>query len=149
MDKRGKHSKSSSPFEDNNFKADLRAFVKENGRVKGEVLTLKGVREWVGKKLGLEESEWFSTHTMMRWLHDLGFNVECDKKGLYVDGHERADVVESREKFMRDYKEVYSKECFQLDDNNDELPALPKASDQYVLVSQDEKCWHSNEIQKR
>ena len=48
-----------------------------------------------------------------------------------------------------DYREIYAAECFELDDDNDALPPLPKANDKYVLVSQDEKCWHSNEIKKR
>ena len=39
--------------------------------------------------------------TTLRWLHNLGFDVIKKKKGTYVDGHEREDVVEYRKKFLR------------------------------------------------
>ena len=38
-----------------------------------------------------------SMRTANRWLHKLGFIAKSHKKGLYVDGHEREDVVKSRE----------------------------------------------------
>ena len=36
-----------------------------------------------------------------KWLHELGFEVLNKKKGVYIDGHEREDVVEHRKKFLR------------------------------------------------
>ena len=42
-----------------------------------------------------------SLSTALRWLHNLGFQVIKKKKGTYVDGHERADVVDYRKKFLR------------------------------------------------
>ena len=42
-----------------------------------------------------------SVETARKWLHDLGFDVLQMSKGVFIDGHERPDVVESREKFMR------------------------------------------------
>ena len=42
-----------------------------------------------------------SLSTSLRWLHNLGFEVIKKKKGTYVDGHERDDVVEFRTKFLR------------------------------------------------
>ena len=100
-DNRGKHSKAESPFENEEFRAKLRAYVKANGRKGGDVLTLRHVAKWVGEELRLNEEDWFSENTIMRWLHQLGFAVRVDKKSLYVDGHERPDVVESRVKFMK------------------------------------------------
>ena len=37
-----------------------------------------------------------SVETARNWLHKLGFEVLTAKKGCFVDGHERADVVEYR-----------------------------------------------------
>ena len=34
-------------------------------------------------------------------MHELGFEVVSKKKGTFVDGHEREDVVEYRIKFLR------------------------------------------------
>ena len=42
-----------------------------------------------------------SCETARKWLHELGISVIDAKKGTYVDGHERADVVECRAKFLR------------------------------------------------
>ena len=32
--------------------------------------------------------------TARNWLHNLGFEPRSSKKGVYIDGHERTDVVE-------------------------------------------------------
>ena len=45
------------------------------------------------RKIGLE--------TARTWLHELGFSKLEAKKGTYVDGHERDDVVEYGGKFLR------------------------------------------------
>ena len=34
--------------------------------------------------------------TGIKWLHRLGFCPQSYKKGIYIDGHERSDVVEYR-----------------------------------------------------
>jgi hypothetical protein len=41
-----------------------------------------------------------SESTAVRWLKKMGFNLCRVQKGVYVDGHERKDVVESRDKFI-------------------------------------------------
>ena len=38
--------------------------------------------------------------TVRRWLRKLGYTRHHAKKGVYVDGHERPDVVEYRKKFL-------------------------------------------------
>jgi len=40
-------------------------------------------------------------HPARKWLQHLGFQIFDHKKGTYCDGHERADVVEYRAKFLR------------------------------------------------
>ena len=42
-----------------------------------------------------------SIETARRWLHQLGFEYLSPKKGSFVDGHERDDVVEYRKNFWR------------------------------------------------
>ena len=42
-----------------------------------------------------------SIPTATRWLHKLGFNPSSTKKGLYIDGHERKDVVDYRKLYLR------------------------------------------------
>jgi hypothetical protein len=112
-DHRGRHSKTSSPIENEEFRQDLRQHVKDNARDKGKVLTLLQIRQWVGERLELDESHWYSEPTVMRWLHLMGFKIQTVKKSLYVDGHEREDVVAARNKFMVDYNELRKSRCFQ------------------------------------
>ena len=39
--------------------------------------------------------------TARRWLHKLGFDPCSTRKGVYIDGHERSDVVEYRKLYLR------------------------------------------------
>ena len=42
-----------------------------------------------------------STETARKWLHHVGYEYLSPKKGSFVDGHERSDVVDHRKKFLR------------------------------------------------
>ena len=42
-----------------------------------------------------------SVETVQKWLHDLGFDIFQMSKGVFIIGHERSDVVESRVHFLR------------------------------------------------
>ena len=41
-----------------------------------------------------------SVATALLWLLSVGFQVIKKKKGTYVDGHERADVIDYQQKFL-------------------------------------------------
>ena len=41
-----------------------------------------------------------SETTAVRWLKKLGFKLSRVQKGVYVDGHERVDVVDARRKLI-------------------------------------------------
>lgn len=57
---------------------------------------------YVNKHLlpSLDIEETISEITAIRWLKKLGFSVHHAQKGVYVDGHERKDVVEYRREFI-------------------------------------------------
>lgn len=42
-----------------------------------------------------------SVSTCRRWLLHIGFEVVTPRSGVFIDGHERPDVVESRTAFLR------------------------------------------------
>ncbi|KAJ6560989.1 hypothetical protein B0H10DRAFT_2240174 [Mycena sp. CBHHK59/15] len=52
------------------------------------------VNDFLLPSLGIEDT--ISESTAVRWFKKLGFTLSRWKKGVYVDGHEREDVVESR-----------------------------------------------------
>jgi hypothetical protein len=55
-----------------------------------------GTRNKAGKK----PKEWkpLGKTATYKWLNRLGFYATEEKKGVYVDGHEREDVIEYRQK---------------------------------------------------
>lgn len=40
------------------------------------------------------------SRTARRWLHRLGYNWRDVQKGVFIDGHERPDVIEYRNQFL-------------------------------------------------
>ena len=47
-----------------------------------------------------------SLKTAIRWLHHLGFKPRSHKKGIYIDGHERDDVVKHRSEYLKVMEEL-------------------------------------------
>jgi hypothetical protein len=47
-----------------------------------------------------------SLRTATRWLHRLGFRPVSHKKGAYMDGHERDDVVAYRKEYLKSMHEL-------------------------------------------
>ena len=83
-------------------------YVGENACVKGRAnLTVHSFCEWLNAVLLVSETlepgfpRRVSVETARHWLHELGFKVLTSKKGCFVDGHEREDVVKDRQKFLR------------------------------------------------
>lgn len=55
--------------------------------------TKYNIGTWISQKISVE--------TARKWMHELGFHATQKKKGTFVDGHERSDVVEYRHRFLR------------------------------------------------
>ena len=47
-----------------------------------------------------------SLRTAVHWLRHLGFKPRSQKKGVYIDGHEREDVVKHREEYLKVMEEL-------------------------------------------
>ena len=89
--------------------------------------------------------------TARRWLHDLGFSPTLYRKGLYFDGHERADVVEYRRIYLQKL------EVLQISHlpppscsggHTKEAIGSSTAQKRLVLLYHDESCFHANEGQQ-
>ena len=82
-------------------------WVRENAFAKGKPnMTAQSFCQWVNDDL-LPSSNipshfpWrISLRTGIRWLHHLGFKPVSHRKGVYIDGHEREDVVKHRKKYL-------------------------------------------------
>jgi hypothetical protein len=60
---------------------------------------LLGFTTDIRKKPGKKPKEWkpLGKTATYKWLNRLRFYATKEKKGVYVDGHERADVIEYRQ----------------------------------------------------
>ena len=83
-------------------------YVRSNAAVKGKPnMTSIEFCKWVNKTLlpnsTLEPGfpRQVSVETSRKCLHEMGFEVVTARKGIFVDGHERPDVIESRKNFLR------------------------------------------------
>jgi len=97
-------------------------------------------------------SEW----TARRWLIKLGWRRTVVRKGVYMDGHEREDVVDYRNKvFLPALKEfekrVAKYERFDLDPEGKEseirkvMPELEDGQRRIIIQYHDECCFHAND----
>ena len=88
------------------------------------------------------------TVSASRWLHKLGFEKLNTKKGVYIDRHERANVVEYRKLYRRKL-EILSTSHSPPPLCSDEDPSfvVPSTSRKLVLIFHDKSTFHSNEDQ--
>ena len=104
----GKYQRSGIVWSCEDLNKRATKYVRENADVKGRPnLTVCSFSEWVNNELLPNETlepgfpRKISHETGRKWLHELGFSVVSKKKGTFVDGHEREDVVQYRSKFLR------------------------------------------------
>ncbi|KAJ7834295.1 hypothetical protein B0H13DRAFT_223307 [Mycena leptocephala] len=88
-----------------------------------------------------------SESTAVRWLKRLGFRLARVQKGVYVDGHERPDVVKSREElieylWLKIFPFCYKYEGESLEEN---APSLKDGEKIHYVIAHDECCVHAND----
>jgi hypothetical protein len=95
-----------------------------------------------------------SERTAHRWLGALGWEYGKQKNGMYIDGHEREDVVQYRDAFVQRFKQ-YERRFHLWDDNGEELPlphgfSVPEAAGRprLVLITHDESTFFQNDQRK-
>ena len=77
-----------------------KTWIRQNLRPKGKKnLNAKLFRDWVIKEI--LNGRKIHVSTAKRWLRKLGFKRGAYSKGAYYDGHERKDVVERRNIYLR------------------------------------------------
>ena len=97
--RQGKHQKTESLIDDPDIRKALLIILRS---VRSESIDALSFSKWIAEKLHcfdelcLLSPVNISERTARRWLHRLGFRMGERKKGLYIDGHERPDVVASR-----------------------------------------------------
>ncbi|KAL1669056.1 hypothetical protein GGF50DRAFT_44924 [Schizophyllum commune] len=140
---------------DEDFSSRIQLILSE--RVKaGGYITARDVCEIVAseemqtifKKAGVNKPS-ISERTGRRWLNKLSWRYQRKRSGMYIDGHERPDVVAEREKFIRRWRE-YERRFIHFDDNGDPLPAppgfpVPGHRFRLIPVTHDESTFYQND----
>ncbi len=79
--------------------------------------------------------------TVSLWLHDLGFSYQQHSKGVYFDGHERADVVTDRTAYLQHLESLESRMWLY------NTPSPNPAIKPVIRVYHDESTYYANSYQ--
>ena len=95
-----------------------------------------------------------SLRSAQQWLHHLGWQYGKARKGMYIDGHEREDVVAYRKAFVARWKE-YKKRMVMYCSETGEVLSVPKGFPipgghpfRLILVTHDESTFYCNDQRK-
>lgn len=137
------------------LRLDAAMWARENAYKKGEAsMMVVKFCQWVNNEflpshvLPSNLPLTISVRTANRWLHQLGFIPQSHKKGSYVDGHEREDVVKSREEFLELIMDLKKSQkppppC------SDEMAPVPgpdaESQKRLVLIYHDKSIFSTNE----
>ena len=106
--KQGKYIHTGVLWQNEELNKKASDYVRANQNIKGKPnMTVTEFCKWINNDLlpnstlepGYPRN--ISLETARRWLHQLGFQFITPRKGIFVDGHERDDVVEYRSIFLR------------------------------------------------
>ncbi|PKY54568.1 hypothetical protein RhiirA4_473455 [Rhizophagus irregularis] len=93
ISKRGKHCKIKSLLDDEDVQMQIATYLHENKFEFYVADFVDYVKNVVFPSLGIEQETTISTRTARNWLNKMEFEFKQFKKGVYVDGHERPDVI--------------------------------------------------------
>lgn len=95
-------------MKDEQFHDQALEWVRANNNITGKKNMTASDSSWVNSSLLPEAQKYhpklpakINDRTAVRWLHLLGFEPTSTKKGVYIDGHKRSDVVEYRKVYLR------------------------------------------------
>lgn len=126
--------------------------VSKNGYVYAQDIVDYVSQPEVQESLGMKKRT-ISLKTAQRWMRKLGWRYGKRKNGMYIDGHEREDVVQYCNEFLERWK-GYEKRMVTYDDdgNVDSTPmGFPVPQGQrfhLVLVTHDESTFYANDRRK-
>jgi hypothetical protein len=149
----------STILEDEDVSQEIQFQLEEkvkNGSIKAtdlvDVVTSPKIQEHF-KLAGIDKAS-ISERTAHRWMNRLGWRYGKQPNGMYIDGHEREDVVQYRTAFVQRFKQ-YERRFHLWDDNGEELPPprgfpVPEAAGRFrlVLVTHDESTFFQNDQRK-
>jgi hypothetical protein len=105
----------------------------------------EGVNTEILAALGISPKQPISERTARRWLVRLGYRRTLIKKGVYMDGHERPDVVQYRTDVFLPKMAEFEARMTQYHGPNLEVvePVLPPGVKKVIAYFHDECCFHA------
>ena len=142
-------------FDDEEYRDNALKWIRENASGKGKPnMTAATFHTWLnGNLLPLvrqhhpDAPAQVSIPTATRWLHKLGFNPTSTKKGVYIDGHERQDVVEYRKLYLRKLEVLEATHAPPPPVSDELQTSVSSSRKRLVLIYHDESTFHSNDDQ--
>jgi len=111
----------------------------------------RDINETIIPGLGLDLGKaTISENCARHWLKRLGYELTMVKKGIYIDGHERPDVVDYRKTFLNTIaKNEHLRNMY--DDKDLEIiqPTLNPMEWKHIPIHHDESIFRPNELQQR
>jgi len=143
----GKHQKSVSLLSDEDVSIRIRDWLIETSKVHR---TPEKLAKWVNHSLLLEMTGTcmsnVSVCSVRRWMNTLGYKYGIWKKGVFIDGHERADVVEYRTEFLQRMLSRFKfMQWWEGDDMETALGQECESENEIVWISHDESIFYAND----
>ncbi|KIJ53154.1 hypothetical protein M422DRAFT_242272 [Sphaerobolus stellatus SS14] len=148
----GKHHAHPSLLNNEDLKTAIRRYltVLKNGEIT-PLLLMKEVNNVIIPGLGLDLGQQkISERCARRWLIKLGYGLIEVKKEMYVDGHERDDVVEYRKEFLNNF--MANERLHRIYTDTDLLPVDPNlqpGEQLHVPIFHNESIFRSNDLRRR
>jgi len=91
-----------------------------------------------------------SKQTAQRWLKRMGWRYGKMANGMYLDGHEREDIVEYRTWFLTEYQKLERRMTkYDKDGNLEKLPELQDGEQAIREVTHDESTFYANDRRRQ
>jgi len=145
----GKHQKSIRLIDDEDVAEKCHVWIRDQNYKVTPIKFKEFIEQNLLVQLGMNKKKTINISTAVRWLHILGYTKQRQKQGIYYDGHERADVVQYRNKFLKqifDYERLMS--CYEGENMDRILPDLADGEKEHILVTHDECIFYSNDGQR-
>ena len=142
----------SSTLEDEDIAQSIQLHLVEiakNGYIRAQDVVDFVATEKIQGMLG-SKNRGICLRTAQRWLHKLDWRYGRKKRGMYIDGHERDDVVKYRGEFIQRWKEYEKRMVTYDNDGKESAPppgfAVPQIGRfRLILVTHDESTFYAHD----
>ncbi|KAF9489413.1 hypothetical protein BDN71DRAFT_1529516 [Pleurotus eryngii] len=130
----------------------VRDFLKSlpAGKVTPQAL-VKHINDVIFPELSITPKKPLSERTGQHWLLKMEWRHSLVRKGVYMDGHERADVVKYRDEeflpLMKKYEEHMTH--YEGPELTRQPPTLPPGTREMIAMFHDESCFHANDNDRK